>query len=110
MMNDNGATMRSTNDYEKAGNFPKEESAQGDPQAKLDQRDQLQALGATLAKQRDEWISARRTTGWDKRIQEDLDQYHARDHSLKFSSHPVKTLAEASTFLSCGVWTLQPRS
>ena len=70
--------------YEKAGNFPADMTGK-DPteakQQKADQAERLQAFGQSLASQRDEWINARRASGWDKRVQEDLDQYHARDNA-----------------------------
>lgn len=41
--------------------------------------ERLQVFGAIMAKQRDEWVAARAATGWDVRVQEDLDQYEGRD-------------------------------
>jgi hypothetical protein len=103
MMPNNSATMRSTSDYEKAGDFPTEDpQAQDQAKSKEMRRDQMQALGSTLAKQRDEWISARRTTGWDKRIQEDLDQYHARDRAQKAGASMMESVEQGYPVTSNG--------
>lgn len=50
-----------------------------DAKAAADRQDRLQVFGSTMAATRDRWIRARAATGWDKRIQQDLDQYHMRD-------------------------------
>ena len=78
----NSSAARMGDNYEKAGNFPVDQAAE-DEKSMAKQQDQLQQMGQTLARQRDEWISARRSSGWDKRVQEDLDQYHARDNNQR---------------------------
>ncbi len=75
--------LRDGRNYEAVENFPAEMTGAepDDAQKRALKLDRLQAFGATLAKQRDEWITARRASGWDKRVAEDLDQYHAIDRS-----------------------------
>jgi hypothetical protein len=45
--------------------------------------ERLQAFGSTLAKTRDQWIRSRASSGWDKRVQQDSDQYHMRDDASR---------------------------
>ena len=47
--------------------------------AELARVERLQEFGDSLAATRDEWIRARTASGWDKRVQQDIDQYHMRD-------------------------------
>ena len=55
--------------------------------------DKLQAFGASLASQRDEWIRSRYSTGVDKRWLEDVDQYHAR-HKINRAASQMMTSVE----------------
>src|SRR5690554_5094949 len=48
--------------------------------------DRLQAFGSTLAKQRDDWISARQSMGVDRRWKDDNDQYDGRDNANRSDS------------------------
>lgn len=50
-----------------------------DEQNAILEEEALTELGRVLAKQRDEWIRARASTGWDRRCAEDLAQYAGRD-------------------------------
>jgi hypothetical protein len=45
--------------------------------------EKLQNFGSSLAKTRDEWISLRRSSGWDRRVREDIDQYNNQDAATK---------------------------
>lgn len=45
--------------------------------------DRLEELGEALAGRRDEWVTAKKASGVEKRWMEDLDQYHGRDHNTK---------------------------
>ncbi len=54
--------------------------------------DKLESLGHVLAARRDEWVTARRASGVEKRWIEDLDQYHGRDATTK----AVATMMEAA--------------
>lgn len=45
--------------------------------------DRLQIFGASLAKLRDEWITARRSSGWDRRVNRAIDQYNNVDAATK---------------------------
>jgi len=89
----NSSAARMGDNYEKAGNFPVDQAAQ-DEKSMAKQQDQLQQMGQTLARQRDEWISARRASGWDKRVQEDLDQYHARDNNQRAAASMMESVEQ----------------
>ncbi len=68
--------------YEASEDFPSDLTPEEAQASEKELRfERLQDLGARLAAQRDEWINARKTKGWDKRVQEDIDQYHAKDRS-----------------------------
>ena len=56
--------------------------------------DRLQAFGASLASQRDEWIRSRYSTGVDKRWLEDVDQYHARDNINRAASQMMTSVEQ----------------
>lgn len=56
--------------------------------------DKLQAFGASLASQRDEWIRSRYSTGVDKRWLEDVDQYHARDNINRAASQMMTSVEQ----------------
>lgn len=62
------------------------DNQQQDPQASADRADRLQVFGQTLAGTRDRWIRARAASGWDKRVQQDIDQYHMRDAASRMAS------------------------
>lgn len=53
----------------------------------------LQNFGNSLAKTRDEWISLRRSSGWDRRVREDLDQYNNQDAATKQAGLDMVELA-----------------
>ena len=73
------------------GEIESEDPTEEDVEAKKEE--QLQAFGMTLSHQRDEWIRARQASGWDKRVQEDLDQYHGRDSASKMASEMMNSAA-----------------
>ncbi len=50
--------------------------------AQIDE-EKLEQLGLTLSQRKDEWVTARKASGVEKRWMEDLDQYHGRDQSTK---------------------------
>jgi hypothetical protein len=87
--------MRIGKQYEAAGNFPADMTGEPeDKQSKVQRHERLQLFGASLAKQRDEWVSARRASGWDKRIQEDLDQYHAKDNAASAAANMMNSVEQ----------------
>lgn len=61
-------------------------------QAKLE--DKLQALGASLSQQRDEWIRSRYSYGIDKRWLEDEDQYNAKDNINRAASQMMTSVEQ----------------
>lgn len=48
--------------------------------------ERLQAFGSGMAKRRDEWVTARAAAGVDRRMAEDLDNYHSRDKATRMAS------------------------
>ncbi|MFI4941324.1 MAG: hypothetical protein ACHP7O_13415, partial [Burkholderiales bacterium] len=73
--------------YELAGTDDAGEALPSDPltahqMAAIDP-DMLEALGESLAKRRDAWVTARGASGVEKRWLEDIDQYNGRDDSTK---------------------------
>ena len=56
--------------------------------------ERLQVFGAVMAKQRDEWVAARAATGWDARVQEDLDQYEGRDTSNLMAANMMTSVEQ----------------
>lgn len=81
--------------YESAEDFPPEmtgEAPQEDERIKATEK--LQAFGQSLGRQRDEWIAARKATGWDKRVGEDLDQYHARDNAQRAAASMMESVEQ----------------
>jgi hypothetical protein len=56
--------------------------------------ERLQAFGATLAKQRDEWVRDRRSYGVDKRWVEDEDQYNGKDNVNKAASQMMTSVEQ----------------
>lgn len=94
-MHTNNGAVKIGQNYETAGNFPADMTGAPDavdPQVKRVER--IQELGQIFAKQRDEWIAARRATGWDKRIVEDLDQYHARDNNARQAAAMMESVEQ----------------
>lgn len=61
---------------------------------KRKQEDKLQAFGAGLAAQRDEWIRSRSSYGVDKRWIEDEDQYNAKDNVNKAASQMMTSVEQ----------------
>lgn len=61
---------------------------------KRKQEDRLQAFGAGLAAQRDEWIRSRSSYGVDKRWIEDEDQYNAKDNVNKAASQMMTSVEQ----------------
>ena len=62
--------------------------------AKRANDDRLQSFGATLAATRDKWIRARAATGWDKRVAQDIDQYHGKDPGNKMAAHMMESVEQ----------------
>jgi hypothetical protein len=61
-------------------------------QEKLEEK--LQVFGATLAKQRDEWVRSRYSIGVDKRWLEDEDQYNSKDNIAKAASQMMTSVEQ----------------
>ena len=79
--------------YESGMDEPMGDPSVLDPQREAQKfEEQLQAFGYSLAHQRDEWVRARRASGWDRRVQEDIDQYHARDAAAKQASEMMQSV------------------
>lgn len=53
--------------------------------------ERLEDLGISLASRRDEWVTARKSSGVEKRWMEDLDQYHGRDASTKMAASMMES-------------------
>lgn len=62
--------------------------------AALAQEERLQAFGMSLAATRDKWIRARASTGWDKRVAQDIDQYHGKDAANKMGAHMMESVEQ----------------
>lgn len=92
----NNGAMQVGQNYEKAGDFPADMTGREDDEAQraVKEQERLQDIGAVLAKTRDEWIAARRASGWDKRIAEDLDQYHARDNAQRQTAAMMESVEQ----------------
>lgn len=58
------------------------------------QEEKLQAFGASLAAQRDEWIRSRNSFGVDKRWVEDEDQYNSKDNVNKAASQMMTSVEQ----------------
>lgn len=75
--------MRVGPQYEASPDFPADMTQPQDEATakaeRMSRMERLQNFSQFMSKLRDEWIAARRASGWDRRVQEDLDQYHARD-------------------------------
>lgn len=77
-----------------SSDFPVDGDEPDAVEQKIKQDERLQAFGTTLAATRDKWIRARAATGWDKRVAQDLDQYHGRDAANKMASHMMDSVQE----------------
>lgn len=55
--------------------------------------DKRSELGRGLAKRRDQWINARRSSGVERRWMEDLDQYNGKDDASKRIAAMMETVA-----------------
>lgn len=64
----------------------------GTKSAARDER--LQAFGSTMASTRDKWVRARAATGWDKRVNEDIDLYHSKDAANKAASNMMDSVEQ----------------
>jgi len=74
-----------------------------DPEAeqrKLEER--LQAFGAGLAAQRDEWVRMRSSYGADKRWRDDLDQYESKDAANRSASQMMESVEQGFPITSNG--------
>lgn len=67
--------------------------------AQIDE-DRLQELGMSLAGRREEWLTARRASGVEKRWMEDLDQYHGRDDSTKQAASMMESAEQGYPVLN----------
>jgi hypothetical protein len=56
--------------------------------------ERLQLFGATLAKQRDQWVRAKYSAGVDKRWREDEDQYNCRDNVNRAASEMMTSVEQ----------------
>lgn len=66
-----------------------------DPQALKEMRqERLQAFGASMAHQRDDWVRSRYSYGVDKRWLEDMDQYNAKDNIAKQASQMMTSVEQ----------------
>ena len=61
-------------------------------QEKLEEK--LQIFGATLGKQRDEWVRSRYSVQVDKRWLEDEDQYNSKDNVAKSASQMMTSVEQ----------------
>lgn len=62
--------------------------------AALAQEERLQAFGMSLAATRDKWIRSRAASGWDKRVSQDIDQYHGKDAANKMGAHMMESVEQ----------------
>lgn len=67
-------------------------SEQDDVALEVARQERLQAFGASLAATRDKWITARAASGWDKRITQDLDQYHGKDPATRMAASMMESV------------------
>lgn len=58
------------------------------------QEERLQTFGHNLAKQRDEWIRDRYSSGVDKRWLEDMDQYNSKDNVNRAASQMMTSVEQ----------------
>ena len=64
------------------------------------QEERLQVFGASLAKLRDEWTRARAASGWDRRVTQDLDQYHMRDAATRMAASMMDSVQQGFPVLA----------
>lgn len=77
-----------------ASDFPKDDSP-ADPGAIAEsQNERLQTFGSTLSATRDKWIRARASSGWDKRAQRDIDQYHGLDYAARMAANMMESVEQ----------------
>jgi hypothetical protein len=62
--------------------------------AALAQEERLQTFGMSLAATRDKWIRARAASSWDKRVAQDIDQYHGKDAANKMGAHMMESVEQ----------------
>jgi hypothetical protein len=74
--------------------FPTVDVEVDEQQLALERQEKLQALGSALGHQRDEWMTARRTAGVDKRMSDDNDQYHNLDATNKAAGSMMQNVAQ----------------
>lgn len=67
-------------------------SEQDDVAQEVARQERLQAFGSSLAATRDKWIAARAATGWDKRVVQDLDQYHGKDPATRMAASMMESV------------------
>jgi hypothetical protein len=77
-----------------ATDFPQEQEQQDPAVVAVAVADRLQAFGASLASRRDQWIRARAATGWDKRVAQDIDQYHSKDAANKMAANMMESVQQ----------------
>lgn len=78
-----------------ATDFPVEDQQQGAPaQQSLAVAERLQQFGNALSKKRDQWIRARAATDWDKRVAQDIDQYHSKDYANKMAANMMESVQQ----------------
>lgn len=68
--------------------------------AELARLEKLEIFSQTLAATRDKWIAARSSSGWDKRVTQDIDQYHNRDAASKMVASMMDSVAQGYPVLS----------
>jgi hypothetical protein len=93
-MNTNNGALKVGQNYEATEDFPADMTGEEGAADEVRRQEAMQQLGATFAKQRDEWIAARRASGWDKRIAEDLDQYHAKDNNARQAAAMMESVEQ----------------
>lgn len=96
-INRNERALQVGQTYEAGEDFPPDmtgEEANDEEAQRLKRNDQLEQFGGALARQRDEWIAARKATGWDRRVAEDLDQYHARDNAQRAAASMMESVEQ----------------
>lgn len=94
--------------YEASPDFPKDmvDARNGAPSPEEREaaaaRERMQTFAFTLARKRDEWITARRAQGVDQRFREDSDQYHAIDNVNRHSAEMMKSVEQGYPVTSKG--------
>jgi hypothetical protein len=67
-------------------------SEKDDVAQEVAREERLQAFGSSLAVTRDKWITARASQGWDKRVTQDLDQYHGKDPATRMAASMMESV------------------